>query len=113
MIGVTANTFADITAVSNLDIDYYGLGPFSSTSTKKNLAPILGIEGIRKLCYEMAENKIDIAHVAVGGIRHDDVLPLIEAGVNGIAVSGAIAFADDIVKETERFMELLPKTDAD
>lgn len=113
VIGVTANTFADITAVSNLDIDYYGLGPFASTSTKKNLAPILGIEGIRKLCYEMAENKIDIAHVAVGGIRRDDVLPLIEAGVNGIAVSGAIAFADDIVKETERFMELLPKTDAD
>lgn len=113
VIGVTANTFADITAVSNLDIDYYGLGPFASTSTKKNLAPILGIEGIRKLCYEMAENKIDIAHVAVGGIRRDDVLPLIEAGVNGIAVSGAIAFADDIVKETERFMELLPKTDTD
>lgn len=113
VIGVTANTFADIVAVSNLDIDYYGLGPFAHTDTKKKLAPVLGIEGIRDLCYQMASKKIDIAHVAVGGIKADDVLPLIEAGVNGIAVSGAIAFAPDIVKETERFISLFPKTEED
>lgn len=108
VIGVTANTFADILAVSNLDIDYYGLGPFAATTTKKNLAPVLGLEGMRKLCYEMEEKQINIAHVAVGGITLDDVLPLIEAGVNGIAVSGAIAFAPDIVKETEKFIKALP-----
>lgn len=108
VIGVTANTFADIMAVSNLDIDYYGLGPFAATTTKKNLAPVLGLEGMRKLCYEMEEKQINIAHVAVGGITLDDVLPLIEAGVNGIAVSGAIAFAPDIVKETEKFIKALP-----
>lgn len=108
VIGVTANTFADILAVSNLDIDYYGLGPFAATTTKKNLAPVLGLEGMRKLCYEMEEKQINIAHVAVGGITLDDVLPLIEAGVNGIAVSGAIAFAPNIVKETEKFIKALP-----
>ncbi len=57
----------------------------------------------------MAENNIRIPRVAVGGITADDVLPLLEAGVNGIAVSGAIAFADSIVRETEKFMALLPK----
>lgn len=109
MIGVTANTFADIVAVSNLDIDYYGIGPFASTATKKKLAPVLGIEGIRKICFEMAQKEINIPHVAVGGIKLDDVLPLIEAGANGIAVSGAIAFSNDLVKETEKFINLLPK----
>lgn len=109
VIGVTANTFADIVAVSNLDIDYYGIGPFASTTTKKKLAPVLGIEGIRKICFEMAQKEINIPHVAVGGIKLDDVLPLIEAGANGIAVSGAIAFSNDLVKETERFINLLPK----
>ena len=108
VIGVTANTFADILTVSNLDIDYYGIGPFASTTTKKKLAPVLGLEGIRKICFEMAEKEINIAHVAVGGIKLDDVLPLMEAGVNGVAVSGAIAFAKDMVKETERFLALLP-----
>lgn len=109
VIGVTANTFADIVAVSNLDIDYYGIGPFASTTTKKKLAPVLGIDGIRKICFEMAQKEINIPHVAVGGIKLDDVLPLIEAGANGIAVSGAIAFSNDLVKETEKFINLLPK----
>lgn len=111
VIGVTANTFADIIAVSALDIDYYGIGPYKNTTTKKNLAPILGLEGIRKICYEMAEKNIEIPHVAVGGIQYDDILPLLEAGVNGVAVSGAIANAKNIVKETEKFVSLFPKTE--
>lgn len=111
VIGVTANTFADIIAVSALDIDYYGIGPYKNTTTKKNLAPILGLEGIRKICYEMAEKNIEIPHVAVGGIEYDDILPILEAGVNGVAVSGAIANAKDIVKETEKFVSLFPKTE--
>lgn len=111
VIGVTANTFADILAVSALDIDYYGIGPYKNTTTKKKLAPILGLDGIRKICYDMAENKIEIPHVAVGGIQYDDILPLLEAGVNGVAVSGAIANAKDIVKETEKFVSLFPKTE--
>lgn len=110
VIGVTANTFADILAVSALDIDYYGLGPFAQTTTKKNLAPVLGIEGIRNLCFEMAQKEIAIPHVAVGGIKYDDILPLLEAGVNGVAVSGALANAKDIVKETEKFVAAFPLT---
>lgn len=113
VIGVTANTFADVSAVSNLDIDYYGLGPFAETSTKENLAPVLGLKGIRDICYEMEQKEILIPHVAVGGITLDDVLPLLEAGVNGIAVSSAIANADDIVKATKDFLNVLPHTSMD
>ncbi|MDE6094803.1 MAG: thiamine phosphate synthase, partial [Muribaculaceae bacterium] len=108
VIGVTANTYSDIISVSALDIDYYGIGPFRHTTTKKNLSPVLGIDGIRKICYEMEENHIEIPRVAVGGIGYDDILPLLEAGVNGVAVSGAIANASDIAAETKRFISLLP-----
>lgn len=107
VIGVTANTIDDIKAVRSLDVDYIGMGPFSQTSTKKNLAPILGLEGIRSLCTDMLELEIEIAHVAVGGIKLDDVVPLMEAGANGIAVSGAIAKAPDIASETARFLDAL------
>lgn len=113
VIGVTANTYADVAAVSNLDIDYYGLGPYAETKTKKNLAPILGLKGIRDICYEMENNNILIPHVAVGGITIEDVLPLLESGVNGIAVSSAIANAEDIVKATKNFLDLLPHTSVD
>ncbi len=111
VIGVTANTFQDIEAVKSLDIDYIGMGPFAETSTKKNLAPVLGLDGIRALSQKMLENDINIAHVAVGGVKLEDVKPLLEAGVDGIAVSGAIAFADDMTEATRKFCELLPTKD--
>lgn len=113
VIGVTANTYADVAAVSQLDIDYYGIGPYADTKTKENLSPILGLDGIRDICYQMEKNEIEKARVAVGGIGLDDVLPLLESGVNGIAVSGAIAYADDIVKATQDFLKLLPHTSID
>lgn len=113
IIGVTANSFADVASVSNLDIDYYGIGPYADTNTKENLAPVLGLKGIREICYEMEQKNILIPHVAVGGITLEDVLPLLEAGVNGVAVSGAIAYADDIIKETRKFIDILPHTEID
>ena len=113
VIGVTANTFADVAAVSQLDIDYYGIGPYAKTNTKEKLAAILGLDGIRDICYEMEKKEINKPHVAVGGITLDDVLPLLEAGVNGIAVSGAIANAPDIVKATADFIKILPHTSTD
>ena len=95
VIGVTANTVEDVEAVKALDIDYIGI------------APTLGIEGIGSICGNMHEREINIATVAVGGILPEDVAPLMESGVNGIAVSGAIAFAPDIKAATEEFLRLL------
>ena len=110
VIGVTANTFEDVEKVKTLDVDYIGIGPYRYTETKKNLAPILGLEGIRHICDEMKKNEIEIPVVAIGGIRLEDVEPLMATGVNGIAVSGAIAFAPDLQHATEDFVNALKKS---
>lgn len=107
VIGVTANTIDDVKAVRGLDVDYVGIGPFADTKTKKNLAPILGLEGIRRIVTEMKQEQIELPTVAVGGIRLSYVVPLMETGVNGIAVSGAIAYAPDMQKATEDFVKAL------
>lgn len=107
VIGVTANTIDDVKAVRGLDVDYVGIGPFADTKTKKNLAPILGLEGIRRIVTGMKQEQIELPTVAVGGIRLSDVVPLMETGVNGIAVSGAIAYAPDMQKATEDFVKAL------
>lgn len=107
VIGATANTIDDIRALRSFDIDYFGIGPFRYTTTKENLSPVLGIEGIRSISEKMLEDEINIAHVAVGGITLDDVVTLMEAGVNGIAVSGAIANAPDITEATRQFLKAL------
>lgn len=107
VIGVTANTFDDVKAVSALDIDYIGLGPYKDTSTKKKLAPILGVDGIRDICLQMRRAEIDIATVAVGGITLADVQSLMLTGINGIAVSGAIAAAGNPADVTREFIHRL------
>jgi len=70
--------------------NYFGCGPFRFTSTKKNLAPILGIEGYKNIINKMKENNINIPLVAIGGITKDDIPELINVGVDGIAMSGSI-----------------------
>lgn len=95
IIGVTANTFSDILAYSGMDIDYIGLGPFRFTSTKKNLSPILGLEGYRSIMQQCAAQGIFIPTVAIGGITEADIDDVMATGVSGIALSGAVVNATD------------------
>lgn len=106
VIGVTVNTFEDVLRIATLDIDYIGIGPFRHTSTKKNLAPILGTEGISEICSKMRQQDIEIATVAVGGITTSDIPELLLAGVNGVAVSGAIANSADATMETKAIINM-------
>ena len=107
IIGVTANTAADIIKYKGKDIDYIGLGPFRHTTTKEKLAPILGLEGYREIVKDVREAGIEFPIVAIGGITLEDVVPLMKTGVNGIAVSGAIINAEDPMLYTSRIMEKL------
>lgn len=107
IIGVTANTAEDIIKYKGKDLDYFGVGPYKFTSTKKNLAPVLGLEGYRTLVKEVRDAGVQFPIVAIGGITKEDVKPLMETGVNGIAISRAIIDADDPVLYTSDVMELL------
>lgn len=107
IIGVTANTTDDILKYKGKDIDYVGVGPYRYTATKKNLASILGIEGYRNIVAEVRDAGMEIPIVAVGGITLDDVEPLMQTGINGIAVSGAIINAEDPMLYTSSIMEKL------
>lgn len=107
IIGITANTAADIIAYKGNDVDYVGLGPMRFTTTKKALAPEIGLEGYRTIVNEVRAAGVELPIVAIGGITLSDVKDLMASGVNGIAVSGAIVNADDPVLETSQFMEAL------
>lgn len=97
IIGGTANTFDDIQRIASQGADYIGCGPFRFTTTKKNLAPVLGIEGYRDIIAKMLNAGINIPMVAIGGITPDDIDEILATGVQGIAVSGTVLNADDPV----------------
>ena len=117
IIGATVNTFDDVIKSTSQRVnkttrqqtlspfptpppvpDYFGCGPFRFTSTKKNLAPILGIEGYKNIINKMKENNIDIPLVAIGGITKDDVPELMKTGIDGIAISGSVLRAENPVE---------------
>ena len=108
IIGGTVNSLDDVRAtLQSATPDYFGCGPFRFTSTKKNLAPILGHEGYRNIIREMKEGGIRIPLVAIGGIRKEDIPELMADGVHGIALSSSILRAENPVKEMKGIIETL------
>lgn len=104
IIGGTANTFEDVQMHYAAGADYIGCGPFRFTTTKKNLSPVLGLEGYRNIVSRMKEAGINLPIVAIGGIAFEDIPAIMQTGVSGIALSGSILRADDPIAETRRII---------
>ena len=111
IIGATANSLADVDRLMAEPVDYLGIGPYRFTGTKKNLAPLLGVEGYREIIAIMKARNGGRAfpHVAIGGITAADIALLAEAGVEGFAVSGAIAHAADPAAAAQELLDAIDK----
>ena len=110
IIGGTANTLDDIIMHCSRGADYIGCGPFRFTTTKKNLAPVLGTDGYREIVSRMKESGISLPVVAIGGIASGDIPQLMSAGISGIALSGSVLRADDPVAEMRKVVSALEET---
>lgn len=107
IIGGTANTFEDVERLYRQGADYIGCGPFRFTTTKKNLSPVLGLEGYQHIVDQMKSHGINLPIVAIGGILESDIKSILATGVSGIAVSGGILNAENPVEEMQRFLKHL------
>lgn len=107
IIGGTANTFEDVERLWRQGANYIGCGPYRFTTTKKNLSPVLGLDGYRHIISKMKAHDINIPVVAIGGILQPDIKDVMATGVSGIAVSGAILNAENPVEEMKRFIDSL------
>lgn len=107
IIGGTANTFEDVERLYRQGADYIGCGPFRFTTTKKNLSPVLGLEGYQHIVDQMKSHGIDLPIVAIGGILESDIKSILATGVSGIAVSGGILNAENPAEEMQRFLKYL------
>ncbi|MFV0404317.1 MAG: thiamine phosphate synthase [Bacteroides graminisolvens] len=106
IIGGTANTFEDVKRHYEAGADYLGIGPFRFTTTKKNLSPVLGLEGYRNIKQQMIEAGIILPTVAIGGITVEDIPAILATGIEGIAMSGAILQAHDPDAEIKRILTM-------
>lgn len=107
IIGGTANTFEDVERLWRQGANYIGCGPYRFTTTKKNLSPVLGLEGYRRIIGLMNEHGINLPVVAIGGILQPDIKDVMATGISGIAVSGAVLNAENPAEEMKRFVDSL------
>ena len=101
LIGGSANTLEDFKTLIEKEVDYISLGPFRFTTTKDNIAPILDLNTYTSIVKAL---KTETPIIAVGGISTEDVTDILETGISGIAVSGAITRDFNTIKT---FNELL------
>lgn len=107
IIGATANTIDDVMKACREGADYIGVGPFRFTDTKKNLSPILGLEGYRSIVARCRHEGISQPIVAIGGITTGDIRELMATGVAGVAMSGEILRAHDPMEKTKAIVRIL------
>jgi thiamine-phosphate pyrophosphorylase len=101
-LGASATNVEALLRVQNSGVvDYCGYGPFAHTDTKPNNKPLLGFGGYR----ELQKHPIDIPVIAVGGIQLSDVEALMETGIHGMAVSGAINLSPDPGRMLKEFYQ--------
>lgn len=96
VIGVEVENTQQIDRLIGLDTDYV-VFPFSK----------IGLDGVKSLCRYMEDKEMELPRVASHGVGYDDIAPLMDAGCNGVAMSEALAEADDITAETKKAISLL------
>jgi len=102
IIGATVNTVDDLLRAAAAGADYAGCGPFRFTTTKAHLAPVLGIEGYRRLVAARAVHGLAMPLIAIGGITLSDIPAIMATGVDGVALSGCVVRSNDPTGEMRR-----------
>lgn len=91
VLGISAATPESIAeAQASGVVDYVGMGPLNTTTTKRNAPPAIGLQALAAL-----RRRTHLPAVAIGGVGAADMQPLRSAGFDGAAVVSAICKAPD------------------
>jgi thiamine-phosphate pyrophosphorylase len=108
IIGGTANTLAHMQLRAEEGADYIGLGPYRFTTTKQNLSPVIGLQGYIDLMKQSKQAGIHLPVIAIGGIETADIPLLIQTGIHGVAVSGALTNRTDTASILNQIQQHFP-----
>lgn len=100
-----ADEAAAARALPDGTINLVGIGPYKATPTKPNAAAPLGTDGIAALT--RAAHDAGLPAVVIGGVKLDDVAPLVEHGARGVAVVSGICGQPDPARATRELRSAL------
>ncbi|MFW6279306.1 MAG: thiamine phosphate synthase [Bacillota bacterium] len=91
IIGLSTHSPAQAQNALQQEVDYIGVGPIFSTSTKKNVCDPVGLEYL-----EYVVENIDLPFVAIGGIKEHNIEQVWEKGASCVALVTEIVGAKNI-----------------
>jgi thiamine-phosphate pyrophosphorylase len=97
IVGASAGSTEE--AAAAIEADYWGVGPWRSTDTKADAGAALGPDGFRRIV-RLSGGK---PCIAIGGVRPEDVGPVLAAGGAGMGVVSGILGADNVEAAARRY----------
>lgn len=103
IIGFSTHSLGQARDAVTKPINYIGVGPIFSTSTKADHYPVIGLEGLRSI-----RNLVGVFPVvAIGGIDRRNAPAVIEAGADSVAlISDLLSKPDEIVDRMRQLAQL-------
>ena len=104
IIGLSTHNVEQAREAVNSPVTYLAIGPVFSTSTKRDTASEVGLEGIRAVRRAVGTMPL----VAIGGIAEDNARQVIDAGADAVALIGALlSRPEQTVMRTRRMFQTL------
>ena len=104
IIGASAASVDEALLFQAKGADYLGVGAVFPTATKRGTEKV-GLEDLRGI-----KSAVHIPVVAIGGINAENAKPVMETGVDGVAVVSAIMAQTDIREASRQLLSLLKGT---
>ncbi len=95
LIGLSIESLSQVKLANNTDVDYLSVSPIFYTPTKVDTVIEWGLEGLKQV-REMTNKQL----VSIGGINQNNIMDIMNAGSQGVAVVSAICSADNPFKTT-------------
>jgi len=102
IIGVSVKSVADALSAESAGADYIALSPTFSTASKDDAGPGHGLDILCEIC-----TTVSLPVIAIGGIGPHNVIRVIGAGADGIAVISSVVGEDDIAQAARRMKALI------
>ncbi len=102
LIGASAHSAEEATALLRAGADYVTVSPIFATASKPGYGPALGLDGLASVVAQAAGPVI-----ALGGITAENAARCCAAGAHGIAVMGEVMRASDPRAATEEILSAI------
>jgi thiamine-phosphate pyrophosphorylase len=106
ILGFSSHNARQLCAAAGEPVDYVALGPVFATASKRNPAPVVGVEEISR-CRPLVDKPL----VAIGGITLANALEVLHAGADSVAVIAGLlpesASAQSLRQRMEEWQQLV------